>query len=246
MAIPTTKATFKEWVLRKIGKPLNEINIDPDQIDDRIDEAIAWFQEYHFEGTEKLYYKVVLTSADVTNKYITLPANIIGAVSIFDIGDSSDTNNIFNIRYQIALNDLYTLTSVSMVPYYMAMQHIQFLEYMLVGKQPIRYNRIDNKLHLDMDWERLGETATLIVEAYGVLDPVVYPKFWSTIWLQRYAVALVKQNYGTNLKKFRGVQMAGGVEFNGQQIYDEATAELKEIERDVLHSYSLPVSDMIG
>ena len=246
MAIPTNKQEFGQWCLRKIGKPLNTINLSEGQLDDRIDEALAWFAEYHFEGTEKVYYKKVLTTQDIANKYITLPDNIIGAVSIFDIGDSLATNNIFNIRYQIALNDLYTLTNVSMVPYYMAMQHMQFIEYMLVGKQPIRYNRMDNRLYVDMDWARIGEGGMLIVEAYGVIDPAVYSKVWNNIWLKRYAVALLKENYGENLKKFSGVQMPGGVTFNGQQIYDEAVAERKEIERDVIHSYSLPVTDFIG
>ena len=246
MAIPTNKQEFGQWCLRKIGKPLNTINLSEGQLDDRIDEALAWFAEYHFEGTEKVYYKKVLDATDIANKYITLPDNIIGAVQIFDIGDSLATNNIFNIRYQIALNDLYSLTNVSMVPYYMAMQHMQFIEYMLVGKQPIRYNRMDNKLYIDMDWGRIGDGGTLIVEAYGVISPETYTKIWDNIWLKKYAVALIKENYGENLSKFNGVQMAGGVTFNGQTLKEEAIAERKEIERDVIHSYSLPVSDMIG
>ncbi len=245
MAIPTNKAQFGQWCLRRLGKPLNEINISDEQVDDCIDLAVAWFQEYHFEGTEKIYYKYQINETDAANKYITLPANIIGAISIFDIGDALSTNNIFNIRYQIALNDLYTLTNVSMVPYYMAMRHIALLEEMLVGKQPIRYNRNDNKFYVDMDWGRIG-LGLLIIECYGVLDPDVYTKIWSNIWLQKYCTQLIKQQYGTNLKKFSGVQMAGGTTFNGQQIYNEATDELARIEQDVIHSFSIPVSDMIG
>lgn len=244
--IPTDRATFKEYCLRRLGKPLNEINIDNDQLDDRIDDALQYFWDYHFSGSEKMYYKHAVTDTDKANKYITLPDNIIGAVNIFPIGQALNTNNLFNIRYQIALNDLYTLTSVSMVPYYMALQHVQFLEQMLVGQQPLRYNRYVNKLYVDMDWDRIDTGNYLIVEAYQVVDPNVYSKVWTDRWLGRYATCLIKQQYGTNLKKYRGMKMAGGIEFNGQAIYDEATVERAELEKEMIRSYSLPVTDMIG
>jgi len=133
-----------------------------------------------------------------------------------------------------------------MVPYVMAMTHLQFLEQILVGKQPIRYNRNDNKFFIDMDWGRLAPGAMLIVECYGVLDPATNPKIWSNIWLQKYAVALIKFNYAENLSKFNGVQMPGGVTFNGQTLKEEAKRDMEAIERDIIHSYSIPVTDMIG
>ena len=152
MANPVTRAQFKEYCLRRLGKPVIEINVDDDQVEDRIDEALAYYWDYHFDGTEKIYYKHQITSTDISNKYITLPDNIIGAVNVFSPGDALNTNNLFNIRYQIALNDLYTLTSISLVPYYMAMQHIRVIEEILVGMKPILYNRHRNILHVDMDW----------------------------------------------------------------------------------------------
>ena len=158
----------------------------------------------------------------------------------------SGVNNLFNIRYQIALNDLYTLTSVSMVPYYMAMQHIQFLEYMLVGRQPLRYNRHINRLYIDMDWQRIADDQYIIVEAYQVVNPDVYTDAWSDRWLLRYAACLIKQQWGTNLKKFQGMQMPGGLTFNGQIIYNEATQERQQLEQEMIHTYSLPALDMIG
>ncbi len=124
MATPTTKAEFKEYCLRKLGKPVIEINVDDDQVDDRIDEAIRYWYDYHFDGSDRVYYKHQVTDTDKANKYITLPENIIGAVRVFQIGDPSiRADDLFNIRYQIALNDLYTLTNVSLVPYYMVMEH---------------------------------------------------------------------------------------------------------------------------
>lgn len=246
MASPTSRTEFKENCLRRLGKPVIEINVDDDQVEDRIDEALKYFWDYHFDGSEKIYYKHQISMQDKTNKYIQLPDNIIGAVNIFEIGQALNTNNLFNIRYQIALNDLYTLTSVSMVPYYMALQHIQFLEMMLVGKQPLRYNRHNNKLYIDMDWNIINEGDYVIVEAYEVLDPDEFTKAWSDRWLLRYAACLIKQQWGTNLKKFEGMKMPGGLTFNGQKIYNEATEERAELEKEMIYSYSLPATDMIG
>lgn len=245
MAVPVTRSEFKEYCLRKLGKPVIEINVDDDQVDDRIDEAFRFYWDYHFDGADKVYYKYQVTQADINNKFITMPDNIIGVVNIFEIGQALNTNNLFNIRYQIALNDLYTLTSVSMVPYYMALQHVQFLEMMLVGKQPLRYNRMVNKLYIDMDWNIINLGDYIIVEAYQVVDPDVYTKAYGERLLQNYATCLIKEQWGTNLKKFGNMQLPGGLTFNGQQIFDEAMQERKALEQEIYGS-SLPATDMIG
>jgi hypothetical protein len=246
MATPTTKDQFKEYCLRTLGKPVIEINVDDDQVDDRVDEALKYYWDYHFDGTEKTYYKYQITDADKANKYITMPENIIGAVNLFPIGQGLNTNNLFNIRYQIALNDLYTLTSVSMVPYYMALTHIQFLEQMLVGQQPIRYNRNVNRLHIDMDWQIINTGDFIVVEAYQIVDPATYVDVWKDRWLIRYATCLIKQQWGANLTKFVGMTLPGGIKFNGEKIYNDATSERAELEREMIYSYSLPVTDMLG
>ena len=246
MASPTTRSEFKEYCLRKLGKPVIEINVDDDQVDDRIDEALKYYWDYHFDGTERIYYKHQITANNVVDKYITLPENIIGAVRIFNIGDPMVSNNLFDIRYQIALNDLYTLTSVSMIPYYMMFQHIQLMEQLLVGQQPIRYNRHTDKLYIDMDWEKVNVGNFLIVEAYEILDPDTYTDAWSDRWLSRYATALIKKQWGSNLTKFSGLQLPGGVQFNGDKIYNDAVNEIEAMEKDMSTSYSLPAFDMIG
>jgi len=246
MAVPSSKSEFKEYCLRKLGKPVIEINVDDDQVDDRVDEAIRYYWDYHFDGAEKLYMKYMITDLDKTNKYITMPDNIIGVVNLFPIGQAINANNLFNIRYQIALNDLYTLTSVSMVPYYMAMQHVQFLESMLVGQQPLRYNRIMNKCYIDMDWTIINNGDFIILEAYQVVDPEIYPKAYGERWLQNYAACLIKQQWGANLTKFTGMTLPGGIKFNGEKIYNDATSERAMLEKEMITSFSLPIIDMIG
>jgi hypothetical protein len=247
MAVPTTRSQFKDYCLRRLGFPVIEINVDADQVEDRIDDALKMYWDYHFDGSEKIYYKHAVTSQDQENKYITLPENIIGAVSIFSIADPSiRSDDLFNIRYQIALNDLYTLTSVSLVPYYMVMQNLALIAEFLVGKQPIRYNRHMNKLYVDMDWYSVSVGEYLLVEAYQVVDPDVFADVWKDQWLMRYCTALIKRQWGSNLTKFTGMQLPGGVQFNGEKIYNDSVEEISKLETEMINSYSLPVLDMIG
>jgi hypothetical protein len=247
MAVPASRSEFREYCLRSLGKPVIEINVDDDQVEDRIDQALKYYWDYHFDGTERIYYKHQITDSDKANQYITLPDNIIGAVRIFAIGDPAVSGgDLFNIRYQIALNDLYTLTSVSMVPYFMVMEHLALITELLVGQQPIRYNRHRNRLHVDMDWNKMDTGSFLLIEAYQVVDPDTFTDVWGDRWLYLYATALIKRQWGNNLKKFGNMQLPGGVVFNGQQVYDEADAEIKELERDMVTNLSLPAMDMIG
>ncbi len=247
MAVPTTRAEFKEYCLRKLGKPVIEINVDDDQVEDRIDECIRYYWDYHFDGSEKIYYKHQITAQDKINRYITLPENIIGAVRVFPIGDPSiRSDDMFNIRYQIALNDLYTLTSYSMLPFYMTMQHLALISEFLVGQQPIRYSRHRDRLFIDTKWEQYNDGDFMLVEAYEVLDPDTYPEVWSDRWLQNYTTEKIKYQWGSNLTKFTGMQLPGGVQFNGEKIMGDAQLAIEKMEQDMILNYSLPVADMIG
>lgn len=246
MAQPTSRSEFKEYCLRRLGKPVIEINVDEEQVDDRVDEALAYYQDYHFDGTSKDFLQHQVTAEEIANKSITIPESIIGVINIFDIGDAIHTQNLFNLRYQFALNDFYDTTNVSLIDYRMAMERIQFFEEILVGKQPIRYNRHKNVLHIDMDWGRVVPGNFIIVECYRVVDPETYTDVWKDRWLLRYATALIKKQWGSNLSKFEGMQLPGGVTFNGQQIYNDANEEIRQLEEEMITSYSLPVSDLIG
>lgn len=247
MAVPASRAEFKAYCLRKLGAPVIEINVDDDQVEDRIDESLKYYWDYHFDGSEKVYYKHQVTEQNKLDKYITLPENIIGAVSIFSIGDPMvRSDDLFNIRYQIALNDLYSLTSVSMIPYYMVMEHLALVQEMLVGKHPIRYSRHKDRLYVDMDWNSVKAGEYLLVEAYEVIDPDVYTDAWGDRWLQNYCTAKIKYQWGSNLTKFTGMSLPGGVQFNGERILQDAQEEIQKMEQEMISSYSLPVLDMIG
>lgn len=247
MAVPSSREEFKAYCLRKLGAPVIEINVDDDQVEDRIDESLRYYWDYHFDGSDKIYYKHQVTEQDKEYKYVTLPENIIGAVRVFPIGDPMvRSDDLFNIRYQIALNDLYTLTSVSMVPYYMVMEHLSLISELLVGQQPIRYTRHRNRLYIDMSWDKYKVGDYILVEAYEVIDPDVWSDVWGDRWLQNYCASKIKYQWGTNLTKFTGMTLPGGVQFNGQQILSDAMREIATMEQEMISSFSLPVSHLIG
>jgi hypothetical protein len=192
MAQPTTRAEFKEWCLRKLGKPVIEINVDQDQVEDRIDEALSYYWDYHFDGTERTFYKHQITQDTIDNKYITIPDNIIGAVRIFDLSTALATSSgMFNVEYQFVLNNIYELANFELLHYWMTFEHIQFMERMLVGQQPIRFNRHTNRLYIDTNTNRLTVGNYIIVEAYQVVDPDTYSDVWKDRWLQTYTTAKI-------------------------------------------------------
>lgn len=247
MAVPATREAFKNYCLRRLGEPVIDVNVDDEQVEDRIDEALKYYQDYHFDGTERVLIKHVVTASDKTNGYITLSNSVIGVNSILDVGQAVQSSNLFNIRYQIHLNDLFDLSASSYVPYVTAMRHVESLEELFVGKKPIRYNRHVNKLRIDMDWTNDVATGEyIIIDAYQITDPDTYSDVWGDRWLIRYATALIKRQWGSNLTKFEGMQLPGGLTFNGVKIYDDAESEIQKLEEEMIVSYSLPVQDMIG
>ena len=247
MAVPSTRSAFKEYCLKRLGKPVIDINIDEEQCEDRIDEALKYYQDYHYDGTERVLLKHQITSSDITNGYITLADEVIGVSRVLDLGQAVQSSNLFNIRYQIHLNDLFDLSAQSFVPYVTAMRHVETLEELFVGKKPIRYNRHRNQLHIDMDWdEDVTADEYIIVDAHQIVDPDTYTDVWGDRWLGRYATALIKKQWGSNLTKFEGMQLPGGVTFNGTKIYDDANEELNKLEEEMITSYSLPVTDLTG
>jgi len=247
MANPTSRDELKKYCLRRLGHPVIEINVDEDQMQDRIDDALAFYRDYHYDGSERTFYKHQVTSTDQTNGYVAIPSNIIGVVNVFPVGTGLNANNLFNLRYQITLNDVYEWSHAKVQNYVSSMERIALLEELFVGKQPLRFNRHMDRLFIDMDWgNRTSVGEYLIIEAYRQLDPDTYTSVWGDWWLRRYTTALFKKQWGENLKKFEGMQLPGGVQFNGQTIWNEADEEIKALEEEVVNRYSMPSMDMIG
>lgn len=245
MALPTSREELAEYILRRLGKPVINIEVDSSQIDDRIDDALQIWRDHHYDATQKIYYKHQITQQDITNRYIDLPDTIQGVSRIFDVSGIANGNNIFDIRYQIALNDLYTLTQMSVVPFFMTMQHLDLLNTILNGSKPIRFERHQNRLYVDMDWNTVSVGTFMVVEAVDLIDGDEFPDIWSDRWLMRYATALVKRQWGEHLKKFP-MMLPGGVVLNGQQIYNEAVEEIAELEQNIVNDFSYPLGYEMG
>ena len=247
MAQPQSREEFIDYILRKIGAPVIEVNVSEEQIEDRVDEAVSFWRDYHYNGSQLVYLKHQITAQDKENGYITLPQKLLGISKVFPFDTSISTGTgMFNVQYQFVLNNLTDLTSYNMQHYYMTMQHIEFMQEILVGKPMIRYNKHVNRLYIDTDISHWIEGNYIIIEAYDVIDPDAYSDVWEDRWLQNYASVLVREQWGLNLTKFTNMQLVGGVSFNGDQILQEARTEREKMEEEAIQNLQPLTYNFIG
>ena len=269
MATPSSREQLKQYALRALGKPVIDINVDDDQLEDRLDEAYQYYAQYHYDGIRRTYLKYQYTQADKTRmtantsaetatkngvsssfvegqNFLVVPESVISVINIFPFSDKGNLN-LFDVRYQLRLNDLYDFSSTSIINYDVVLRHLDFLDHILVGEKPLRFNQHDNRLYVDMDWEedlQVGEF--LVIECYRKLDPTTFTDVNDDVFLKRYVTALFKKQWGANLSKFNGVAMLGGVTLNGQQIYSEALSDIEKLETELRTTYELNPALMIG
>jgi hypothetical protein len=334
----TSRATLTEYCLRNLGEPVVEINVDDSQLEERIDEALDYWNQYHFDGAERMYLKQKITAstikittttsasfpvgttitgatsgatasvcsesgrAEVNNiiicknvtitaeeskqhhvfnstnaaafipgetiagsngatavvhadgvtlgtydlRYIPIPDYIYGVTRVIPFMAASSSKNLFDLQYQLRLNDLYDLTSTSIIYYKTVMSHISLLNLELNGYPLYRFNRMMGRLSLDVNLDAaLAMGDFILVECYRALDPTVFSKVWNEPWFRKYVTSLFKRQWATNLKKFQGIQLPGGVTIDGDKLYAEAIAEIKELEDEMLNK-SAPLEFMLG
>ncbi len=249
MSNPSTRQELADYCLRSLGAPVIEINLDEDQIEDRIDEALQFYQEFHGDATLRNYGKHQITNTDITNEYITLPDNWIFVNRVFPFSGISSGQNMFSYKYQIMLNDIYDMTKgdAGVLSYEMSMQYLNSIDMILNGTPTIRWQRHANRLYIDTTWgEKLLEGDWIVVEGRTTIDPEDHSKIYNDLWLKRYLTALMKRNWGDNLKKFEGIQMPGGVTLNGQKIFDESLIEIDKLEQEMYSRFELPVDMQVG
>ena len=340
MAIPATKTEFGDWCKRKLGYPVIEINVDADQVDDRIDEAIQYYQMFMGGGSRRMYLKHQITQADIdrgkTNSSetitettntpaSTIPAGAAAAATTITLADASQfpatgsvllssgeanaetvaysaktgnvlttaaltethgagatialsidsawymaqnyfimpdgveavlrilpfdnrgTLNMFDIRYQLRLNDLYDFSDTSIIYYQMVLWQLDLLDMILVGEKPIEFNVNQDRIYISMDWDNdIAVGNWIIFEVYRRINPSEYTQAYNDMWLKRYATSLIKKQWGENLIKFQGVTLLGGVTMNGETIYNEAKEEIATLEEQGRLTYETPVDFDIG
>jgi hypothetical protein len=265
---PSSRQELIDYCLRKLGYPVLEINVDDDQIDDLVDDALQYFNERHFDGVEKMYLKYKITQDDIDRakgnetssktvgittytyyegkNYIEIPDSVIGIEGIFRFDDSTFSSGMFNIAYQIFLNDVYNFTSIELLNYSMVKEYLETIQFLISPNKKIRYTKRQNRLYVDMNWSSVAVDSYIIIDCYRILDPSDFPKIWNDSFLKLYLTALIKKQWGQNLMKFRGVKLPGGVELNGRELYDDAVNELSDIKTRMSTDYELPPLDMIG
>lgn len=276
MAKPSSRQELIDYCLRRLGAPVLEINVDDDQIDDLVDDALQYFHERHFDGVERMYLKYEISQNDVdrgkaelpngvgivtttatsnlnqsfnwyeSSNYIQVPDSIIGIEKIFKFDTSSISGGMFSIKYQLFLNDLYYFNSVELLQYAMVKSYLEDIDFLLTTDKQVRFNKRQNRLYLDVDWGQQKAGNYLILDCYRILDPNDFNKVYNDSFLKRYLTALIKRQWGQNLIKFRGVKLPGGVELNGRELYEDAERELDNIKQSMSLEYELPPYDFIG
>ena len=251
MANPTSRATLIEYCKRRLGDPVIEINVDEDQLEDRVDEALQYYQEYHSDATVRTYLKHQITATDVTNEYIPISSDIIFVSKLFPISSSFNSSyNFFDIKYQMMLNDIADLQNfVGDLAYYEQMQqYLSMLDMKLNGTPQVQFSRRQNRLYIFGDFadEDIKAGEYIIAEVYQIVDPETYTSVYNDMWIKEYTTSLIKQQWGQNLIKFEGMQLPGGVVLNGRQIYDDATNEIAQLRENLRLEQELPPDFFVG
>jgi len=276
MAKPSTRQELVDYCLRRLGAPVLEINVDDDQIDDLVDDALQYFHERHFDGVERMYLKYQITQDDInrgkgantngvgvvtttavsntnttfnfyeSSNYIQVPDSVIGIEKIFKFDTSSISGGMFSIKYQLFLNDLYHFNSINLLQYAMTKSYLEDIDFLLTTDKQVRFNKRQNRLYLDIDWGAQNVGKFIVIDCYRILDPNDFTKVYNDSFIKKYLTALIKKQWGQNLIKFRGVKLPGGIELNGRELYDDAEKELDAIKQSMILEYELPPYDFIG
>jgi len=324
MAAPNSKATLIDHCLRALGYPVIEINVDDDQVEDRVDEALQFYQHYHSDAVEKVYLKHKVTNSeieftaasngtfvkgeiitggtsgaksviesvtsttkirynaltdfskvfavgdvvtggtsgatgtikasgitigDIENGYITTPELVQDVLDVFPIEEATTSTNMFDIKYQMHLNDIYSLGFLgSLSEYVMTQQWLSLLDMVIDDStKHLSFDKHKDQLRIDMDWNKeVDRDDYLIIECNRVIDPDTYTEVYNDYFLKRYCTALIKRQWGTNLLKFEGMVMPGGVTFNGRQLFDDANEEILKLEEECRLNWEQPVDFYTG
>lgn len=251
MANPNSRQTLIDYCKRRLGDPVVEVNVDEDQLEDRVDEAIQYYQEFHSDATFRTYIKHQMTADDITNKYITLSSDVIFVSRMFSVSTSTNlSGNMFDIQYQMHLNDIADMQkfTADLAYYEQLQQYLALLDQKLNGQPLVDFARRQNRIYIHGNIETgdIKENDYVIFEVYQTVAPDTYTSIYNDMWLKEYTTALIKQQWGQNLMKFEGMQLPGGVIINGRQIYDDAVGEIEDLREKVRLEQELPPDFFMG
>jgi hypothetical protein len=246
MAIPQSRADFAAFCLRALGDGAITVNVTADQIDDRIDQALVMWRDYHHLGTYRLFVPYTLTETDIANKWIPGPTNVIEVIRVLPYANEFSSalfSALHYAKYVFYMNYNFGVGFGQVAGYDIALSNLEMLDEQLGQKIGFRFNRYDLQLWLDTDWTLFNAGQYVCYECYAVEEA---DALWGDIWLQRYATALIKQNWGNNLGKYSNVQLLNGITYNGQQIAEDAARDIERLEHMLIHNYSQPIIGLLA
>ena len=276
MAQPSSRQGLIDYAKRQLGYPVLEINVAEEQFQDLLDDAVQIFQERHFDGIERMYLKYKITDDDISRgrargageslgitttsatgagttfnfeentNFLQMPPSVVGVNQIFKIRSDTVYDGLFNIKYQLFLNDLYQFGSIDLLQYSMVQTYLEDITFLLNPDMRYRFNIRQDRLYIDADWASLTSGDYFIIDCFRILDPEDFPRVWNDPFIKKYLTATSKKQWGQNLMKFQGVQLPGGVQLNGREIYEDGVRELERLEAKMPLQYEMPPLDMIG
>lgn len=249
--IPNSRETLITYCKQQLGEPVVKVNVDDSQAETVISDALQLYQEYHYDSCEHIQFKHIITDEDKKNQYITLPEGIINVIQIYkNSGGVTNGDYLMDLNYyfHLNLNDVLRNSSTpAMTSYQIGKSYLSLIDNMTNPSPVLDWTRHLNKLKIEVDWNKyFAGVKYLILDCYALLNPDDAPKVYNDRWLKSYCIAKMKKMWGINLKKFNGVTLPGNITLNGQDLYNEAVEEIKELEVELEERYSVPARFFVG
>jgi len=251
MAVINSRDTLADYCKRNLGEPVIEVNIDEDQVSDRIDEALEVFREFHSDATHRTYLKHQVTQDDLDNNFITVPDSVHIVSRLLPLSNSiNSSTNMFSVKYQMMLNDIADLQNFAgdLAYYNQMQQYLNLIDMQLNGKPLVQFSRHQHRLHIlgDLNDGDIKKDEFIILEVYQIIDPNSFTSVFNDKFVKEYTTQLFKRQWGTNLIKFEGMQLPGGVQLNGRQLYDDAIQELQRLREEIRLEHEMPPDFFMG
>ena len=252
MATPNTRQKLIDYCLRSLGHPVIEINVDDDQLEDRVDEAIQYYQEYHGDAIVRNLLKHQVTQVNIDAGFIPInnTENFLSINNVFNVSSAQSGTSLFSVDYQLHLNDIFDLNGTygGIVNYEMTKQYINLIERNVSGVfEMIEWSRHKNRVNFHSSTLKdVGVGNYIVFDGYSLIDPDSFVDVYNDAFLKKYTTALFKRQWGLNLIKFEGMTLPGGVTLNGRQIYDDAVQDIEKLEETMQLRHEMPPLDFIG
>ena len=247
MAKPNSRSTLQDYCLRNLGAPVIEINVDEDQLEDRTDDAIQFYQEFNSDAVIREYIKHELTSTDITNSYITVADSVTSVVRMLKI-NATQGSSLFDMGYHMRMNDIFMLQGLStqLQTYEQSQQKLSLIDHRLNSEEHIRFSRHMNRVHMDEGFGGLVAGEFIVLEVYSIIDPGTHADVFNDLYLKKYLTALIKRQWGANMMKFDGFQLPGGITMNGRQTFEDAIEEINGLEEECRLMWMMPDNFIMG